>query len=81
MRKVSLLLIATLLASGAFAKDKAQITPAGSPGRYHCNGDKATCAQIDQNNKMLDAQDRARREERDRRDQERLDRAFSRYYK
>jgi hypothetical protein len=81
MKKTIVLLIATLLGSGAFAKDKAEITPAGSPGRYHCSGDKATCAQIDQNNKMLDAQDRSGREARERRDQERLDRAFSRYYK
>lgn len=47
------------LAASAFAKDKPDVTYVGG-GRYTCSGKSAQCAQIDANNRAIEAQQRAK---------------------
>ncbi len=57
------------LATSAIAKEKPEIRYVGL-GRYTCSGNSAECAQINANNRALDAQDRARTDARQEREYE-----------
>lgn len=61
MKKISILL--ALVCTLAVAKDEPKVTYVGL-GRYTCSGSSAVCAQIDQNNRALEAQRQAREEAR-----------------
>ena len=61
MRMLVVLLVLTSL--NCIAKDKAEIRYAGE-GRYTCSGDRYRCAQIDANNRVLEAREKERDETR-----------------
>ena len=61
MNKIVILLV--LVSMSCIAKDKAEIRYAGQ-GRYTCSGDRYQCAQIDANNRAVEAREKDREETR-----------------
>ena len=68
MKKLIAILALASLTALAKEKDEAKITYVGL-GRYTCSGDSYKCAQIDANNRALDAQ--REMQDRDRMERER----------
>ena len=65
MNNFFLAVLLALIATCATAKEKPEIVYVGS-GRWACSGNSAACAQIDQNNRMIEEQRRARDDRRER---------------
>ena len=69
MKKYAVLALFVALAPLVSAKDKAEVTYVGQ-GRYVCEGKSAACAQIEQSNRALEREQRAREEARLERERE-----------
>ena len=74
----TLIIVLCAVCTCAIAKDKAEIRYAGQ-GRYTCSGDSYKCAQIDANNRALEAQQRAKDDAREQREYERRQRDLEAY--
>ena len=74
----TLVIVLCAFCTCAIAKDKAEIHYVGQ-GRYTCSGDSYKCAQIDANNRSLEARQRERDESRQQREYEQRKRDLELY--